>query len=105
MSKNNEIIEMILKESTVFPSQKALEKYLKEHPGADKNKHRVLNPKELKERFPDKPSVKQVLKEEKDIKKEKLKREKEIEDYARSGQWQNLTEDEIKEWKDKLKKE
>jgi hypothetical protein len=35
------IVDNILKESAIFPNQEALQKYLTEHPTADKNKHKV----------------------------------------------------------------
>jgi len=39
----------ILKQATDFPTQEALDKYLKDHPGADKSKHKVTDSDKGKE--------------------------------------------------------
>jgi len=40
-SRKLSIIDSVLKESMAFPTQKALEKYLREHPKSDKSQHWV----------------------------------------------------------------
>lgn len=40
-----EIIDLVLKEAMDFPTQEAMEKYLKDHPDADKSKHHVVETK------------------------------------------------------------
>lgn len=42
ISRTSKIVEAIMKEAVDFPTQEAMEKYLKDHPGADKSNHKVV---------------------------------------------------------------
>jgi hypothetical protein len=75
-----------------FPSNEALESYLKDHPGADKSKHRVVEPDEAK--------LKKDLKDFKKIEKGQAKSEK---DKAKRKEEKGKKEDDAHA--EKLKKE